>query len=123
MAALCSLLNVYVLLQDFTLTERSELLELQRNFMLNIFVSALSNFFFCLDLNFKEKPLLKPHHFTYRMLAKLATFVIILVATIFSTRHGDQSGCSLEHCSLHSITGKPLVKPTNMMSRGSYMYM
>ena len=40
-------------------------------------------FFFCLDLNFKEKPLVKPHHFTDRTLTKLATFVIILVATFF----------------------------------------
>ena len=77
MAALCLLLNVYALLQDFTLTERSELLELRRKLMLNILiVSALSSFF-CLDLNnFKEKVLVKPHHLTDRMLAKLATFVI-----------------------------------------------
>jgi len=28
----------------------------------------------------------------------LATFAEILVAKFFSTRHGDQNGCSLERC-------------------------
>ena len=65
--------------------------------MLNIFVSALSKFLLCLDLNFKEKLLAKPHHFTNRTLTKLMTFVMILVATIFSPRHGNQNGRSLEH--------------------------
>ena len=55
-------------------------------------------FFFCLNLTFKEKLLVKPHHFTDGMLAKLATFVIILVATIFFIYHGDQNGRSLEQC-------------------------
>ena len=58
-------------------------------------------FFFCLDLNFKEKPLVKSHHFTDRTLAKLATFVIILVATIFFyspwRRKQSQLGALLLH--------------------------
>ena len=70
MAALCLLLNIYALLQAFTLIERSELVELGWKLMLNIFVSALSNFFLLSGSKFQleEKPLVKPHHFTVRTL-------------------------------------------------------
>ena len=51
--------------------------------MLNIFVSALSNFFLLSGWKFQRKPLAKPHHFTVGTLAKLVTFMIIFVATIF----------------------------------------
>ena len=68
MAALCSLLNVYALLQDFTLTERSELLELRRKLMLHIFVSALSNVFLLSGSKFHRKIACKTSslHLQYR---------------------------------------------------------
>ena len=51
----CSLLNGYALLQDFTLTERRELLKLRRKLMLNIFVSALLNFYLLSGSKFQGK--------------------------------------------------------------------
>ena len=51
---------------------------------LKIFVNLhYQTLFFRLDLNFKEKPLVKPHHYSRGMLTKLVTFVIILVTTYF----------------------------------------
>ena len=49
----------YALLQDFTLTERSELLELRWKLMLNVFVSALLNFFLLSGSKFQRKPACK----------------------------------------------------------------
>ena len=83
MAALCLLLKVPALLQDFTLTERSELLELGWKLMLNIFVSALSNFFLLSGSKFQRKTTCKTTSLYCQSARKLATFVIILVATIF----------------------------------------
>ena len=72
----CSLLNGYALLQDFTLTERRELLELRRKLMLNIFVSAL-NFYLLSGSKFQRKAACKNTSLHWHNARQ------ILVATIF----------------------------------------
>ena len=63
--------------------------------MLNIFVSALSFETFHLSgSKFQRETACRTT--SHGTLAQLATFMIILVATIFSTRHGDKNGHNLE---------------------------
>ena len=85
--------STYAVLQVFTLTERSELQELQRKSILNISVNVLSNVFILSRYKFQRETALK-NQITRQFGDLLDNFSCLF----FSSRHGDQKSRSLENC-------------------------
>ena len=76
--------------------ERRELQELQKKFMDNVSVGILSSFLVLSGCGFEKSIPIITTPLLCQNSRQLATLVIILVAIIFSSRHGDQLGRSFK---------------------------